>query len=81
MRNHPTMVDTMMLGRVEDVLQRPEILDHLGMDPELEDQVELGVNDHVGRWNEEGHRKVERLQSKRPKFVLQKLTNHFHVHP
>ena len=56
------MVNSVMLGRVENVLEWPEVLDHFGVDPELEEEVELGVDDHVGRRNEEGHRQIKRLE-------------------
>jgi len=52
----------MVLGRVENILQGTEIPDDLGVDPELEEQVELGMNQHLSRRDEEGHRKIERLK-------------------
>ena len=53
---------SVVLGRVENILQGTEIPDDLGVDPELEEQVELGMNQHLGRRDEEGHRKIERLK-------------------
>jgi len=53
---------SVVLGRVENILQGTEIPDDLGVDPELEEQVELGMNQHLSRRDEEGHRKIERLK-------------------
>ena len=55
------MMNAMVLGRIEDVLKRSEVSDDLGVDPELEEEVELGVNDRVSWRNEERHRQVEKL--------------------
>lgn len=53
---------SVVLGRVENILQGTEIPDDLGVDPELEEQVELGMNQHLSWRDEEGHRKIERLK-------------------
>ena len=55
------MMNAIVLGRIEDVLKRSEVSDDLGVDPELEEEVELGVNDRVSWRNEERHRQVEKL--------------------
>ena len=55
------MMNAMVLGRIEDVLKRSEVSDDLGVDPELDEEVELGVNDRVSWRNEERHRQVEKL--------------------
>ena len=55
------MMNAMVLGRIEDVLKRSEVSNDLGVDPELEEEVELGVNDRVSWRNEERHRQVEKL--------------------
>ncbi len=37
------VVNAVVLGRVEDVLQGAQVLDHLGVDPELVEEVELST--------------------------------------
>ena len=51
----------MMLGRVEEPLEGPEIIDDRRVDPELVDQVELVMSDEVRRRDEQGQRQVEHL--------------------
>jgi hypothetical protein len=37
------VMNAVVLGRVEDVLQGAQVLDHLGVDPELVEEVELST--------------------------------------
>lgn len=50
------MMHTMVLGRVKDQFERPEIVDNGGMYPQLIDQIELVMCDVMRRRNEERQR-------------------------
>ncbi len=67
------MMDSVMLGSVQDPLQRSEITDDLGVNPKLVQQVKLSMDNHVSRRNEKGHRQVERLQIANKNVVLDKI--------
>ena len=56
-----TVVHPVVLRRVEHVLQRAQGVDALGVDPELEEQVELDVHQRVRRRDGQGHWQIERL--------------------
>ena len=56
------MVDTMVLWSVEDILERSQSTNNLSVNPELVERIELGVDHHVGRWDEESHGHVEHLE-------------------
>ena len=46
-----TVMYTMVRWRVDDVLKRSELVDHLGMDPEHVQFAELKVRQEDRRWN------------------------------
>ena len=55
------MMNSVMTGRVEDILKRSNAFHNLGVDPELVEKIELFVNDGVAGRDEECHWKIERL--------------------
>ena len=61
------MVHPVVLRGVQDVLQRPKGVHALGVDPELEERVELDVHQGLRRGDGKGQGEVERLESNRVK--------------
>ena len=61
------VVHPVVLRRVQDVLQRPQGVHALGVDPELEESVELDVHQGLRRRDGKGQGKVEGLESNRVK--------------
>ena len=49
------MVHPVVLWSIEDMLKWPNVVYHLSVDPELVEQIKLGMHQHVGGWNKEGH--------------------------
>ena len=56
------MVHPVVTGSVEDILKWSDTFHNLSVDPELVQQIELFVNNSMAWRDEEGHRKIERLQ-------------------
>ena len=56
------VMNPVMTGSVEDELQRAEVGDELGVDPELVEQVQLLVDQRLAGGDEEGQGEVERLE-------------------
>ena len=55
------MMNSVVTGCVEDILQWSNASHNLCVDPELVEKIELLVNNSVGGGDEERHGKVERL--------------------
>jgi hypothetical protein len=55
------VVHPVVLRSVEDVLERAEAVDAFGVDPELEQRVELDVHQHERRRYSQSQREVEWL--------------------
>ena len=60
-------MNSMVRGRVQDIFQRSDLRDHLGVNPELEQQVELFVDCVNLRRNTQSKGQVEELQIMRKK--------------
>ena len=58
-----TVMNPVVTGCVQNILQRANTFHHLGVDPELVEQIQLLVDNGVAWRDEEGHGKVERLKS------------------
>ena len=56
------VMNPVMTGSVEDELQRAEVGDQLGVDPELVEQVQLLVDHRLAGWDEESQGQIERLE-------------------
>lgn len=54
-------MDSVVTGRVEDVLNGTQFADHFGVQPELVDQTQLVVHQIKRRRDEQSHRQVEYL--------------------
>ena len=54
-----SVMDTMMAGRVEDVFERAQFGDDIGVNPELVQEIHLRMNQEDLRWNEQCQRKIE----------------------
>lgn len=57
------MVNSVMLGCIEHVFQRPEVTHNFRVYPKLIQQVEMGVDYHLSRRDEKGHRQIKRPAS------------------
>ena len=62
-------MDSMMRRCVKDVFQWTNASYCFGMDPKLENKIELGMNEHNWRRNEECHRQIEWLWMKYSKLI------------
>ena len=56
------VMNPVMTGSVEDELQRAEVGDQLGVDPELVEEVQLLVDHRLAGWDEESQGQIERLE-------------------
>ena len=56
-----TVVDLVVGGRVEDPLERPQLTNDFGVQPELVQQVQLQVHQVVRRWDDDGHGYIAEL--------------------
>ena len=57
-----SVVDLVVAGCVEDIVQWPQGGHQLGVDPELVEQVQLLVDQRLAGWDEESQGEIERLE-------------------
>ena len=58
-----TMVYSVMRRSVEDPLQRTQLAHHLGVDPELIDEIELTMHQIHRRWDGQGQWSIKQLRT------------------